>query len=171
MAESTYRVSLGERVLRVRVRHDADRVLVSVDDGQERAVQTGTAHGPLHWLLLDERPTEFMAAAQHEQVRLAIGGLEFHAEVVDEARARLASVAGGRAATHARRELRAPMPGLVVKVLCETGDVVEAGQPVVVLQAMKMENELSLTRGGTITSIGVKAGQSVEQGQTLVTVE
>jgi biotin carboxyl carrier protein len=56
-------------------------------------------------------------------------------------------------------------------VLCQAGDAVEAGQPLVVLQAMKMENELSLPRGGTIKSIGVEPGQSVEQGQVLVVVE
>ena len=80
-------------------------------------------------------------------------------------------VTGGRVASHARRELRAPMPGLLVKVLCQAGDTVEAGQPLVVLQAMKMENELSLPRGGTVTGVGAEAGQTVEQAQVLVVVE
>src|SRR3981081_3440486 len=111
MTESIYRVSLGERVLRVHVRHDGDRVLVRVGDGDERSVQVGAVHGSLRWLLLGDRAFEFMAAADRGQGRVGRGGLEFRAEVVDEARARLATVAGGRAAGHARRELRAPMPG------------------------------------------------------------
>jgi propionyl-CoA carboxylase alpha chain len=63
------------------------------------------------------------------------------------------------------------MPGLLVKILCQVGDTIEPGQPLAVLQAMKMENELSLPRGGTVTSIGAAAGQTVEQGQVLVVVE
>jgi len=63
------------------------------------------------------------------------------------------------------------MPGLLVKMLCQVGDTIEAGQPLAVLQAMKMENELSLPRGGTVTSIGAEPGQTVEQGQVLVVVE
>jgi biotin carboxyl carrier protein len=171
MAETSYQVTLGERTLRVQLRRDGDRLLVRVDDGEERPVQLGTVHGPLRWLVLGDQTTELMAALGEDGVRLAVGGLELRAEVVDEARARLASAAGGRAQGHVRRELRAPMPGLVVKLLAQAGDVVEAGQPLVVLQAMKMENELSLPRGGTIKSIGAEPGQSVEQGQVLVVLE
>jgi biotin carboxyl carrier protein len=70
-----------------------------------------------------------------------------------------------------RRELKAPMPGLVVKVLCEPGQHVEPGQALVVLQAMKMENELSLPRGGTVTSVSAEPGRTVDQGAVLVVVE
>jgi len=165
MTRSSYQVTVGERVVRVQVRRESDRLLVRVDDGEERPVHLETIRGPLRWLRLGDHVTELMAAATQDGISLAIGGLEFRAEVVDQARARLTSVTGGRTATHARRELR------VVKLLCQAGDTVEAGQPLVVLQAMKMENELSLPRGGTIASIGVAPGQSVEQGQVLVVVE
>jgi biotin carboxyl carrier protein len=172
MAQTTYQVTLGERIVRVQLRRDGDRVLVRVDDGEEREVQLETVHGPLRSLVLGDRSVELMAARiDGDGVRLAVDGLEFHAEVIDEVRARLASVAGARAVSHTRRELRAPMPGLLVKVLCQVGDEIQAGQPLVVLQAMKMENELALPRGGTIASIGVEPGQSIEQGQVLVVVE
>ena len=166
-----YQVTIGERVRRVQVRRERDRLLVRMDDDEERPAQLGTVRGPLRWLVLGDRVTELMAAVGEEGLRLCVGGLEFRAEVQDEARARLTSVTGGRVASHARRELRAPMPGLLVKVLCQAGDTVEAGQPLVVLQAMKMENELSLPRGGTIISLGVEPGQSIEQGQVLLVVE
>ena len=171
MAETSYQVTLGERVLRVQVRPEGDGWLVRVDDGEERAVHFGTVRGPLRWLVVGDRRTELMAGVADDGVRLALDGVELHAEVLDLARARLASVVGGRVTGHTRRELKAPMPGLVVKLLCQPGDDVEAGQPLVVLQAMKMENELSLPRGGTIKSIGAEPGQSVEQGQMLVVVE
>jgi 3-methylcrotonyl-CoA carboxylase alpha subunit len=171
MAVTTYQVTIGERVVRVQVQREGEHLLVRVDDGDERPVQLGTVRSPLRWLGLGDRRTELMAVLDGEGVNLAVDCLEVHAEVLDDARARLASVAGGRARSHVRHELKAPMPGLLVKVLCQAGDVVEAGQPLVVLQAMKMENELSLPRGGTIKSVAAEPGQSVEQGQVLVVLE
>ena len=64
-----------------------------------------------------------------------------------------------------------PLNPPLVKVLCAVGDEVEAGQPLAVLQAMKMENELSLPRGGRVSAINAQEGQTVEQGQVLVVVE
>ena len=63
------------------------------------------------------------------------------------------------------------MPGLLVRLLCAVGDEVASGQPLAVLQAMKMENELSLPRGGRVAEVRALAGQTVEQGQVLVVVE
>jgi glutaconyl-CoA/methylmalonyl-CoA decarboxylase subunit gamma len=172
MSETVYQVTLGERRLRVSLRRDGERLLVRVGDGAEQPVELGSVRGALRAVGLGERRVEVMASrVDEEAVSLAIGGLEYGAEVVDEARARLASVAGGRAAGHARRELKAPMPGLLVRVLCQVGDSIEAGQPLAVLQAMKMENELSLPRGGTVTSVLGQDGTTVEQGQVLVVVE
>ena len=173
MAGTLYQVTLGEQIVRVEVRRTGDRLFVSIDDRPEQPVQLDQVHGALRSLVLDERHLELLAALDDDDqtVRLAIGGLEYRAEVLDEAHARLALVAGSRAAGHARRELKAPMPGLLVKVLCRVGDTIEAGQPLAVLQAMKMENELSLPRGGTVTRIGAESGQTVEQGQVLVVVE
>ena len=169
---TTYQVTIGERVLRVELRRvEDDGWTVRVDGGEERPVQVGVVHGALHWLRRENRRVEFLASATDDDVALSIAGVDYGAQVVDEARARLASVAGGRAAGHARRELKAPMPGLLVRLLCQPGDVVEAGQPLAVLQAMKMENELSLPRGGTVTSTHAEAGQTVEQGQVLVVIE
>ena len=95
---TTYQVTLGERTVRVRVRRDGEHVLVRVDDGDERPAQLATVHGPLRSLELGERRTELLAMRDDEGVTLVIGGLELRADVQDEAHARLASVAGSRAA-------------------------------------------------------------------------
>jgi len=65
-------------------------------------------------------------------------------------------------------EVRAPMPGRIVKILVSAGAEVEAGTPVIVVEAMKMENELRTERAGTIGSIEVDEGQAVEGGALLV---
>ena len=67
--------------------------------------------------------------------------------------------------------VRAPMPGRIVDVLVEVGDTVEAGAVVVILEAMKMENELRASRKGTVTAVLVKKGDPADGGQMLVTLE
>jgi biotin carboxyl carrier protein len=66
--------------------------------------------------------------------------------------------------------IRAPMPGLVSNVLVSEGDEVQRGQAVVVLEAMKMENDLSATRAGSVKSLRVAKGQTVAQGEALAVI-
>ncbi|MGH9410472.1 MAG: biotin/lipoyl-containing protein [Vicinamibacterales bacterium] len=76
---------------------------------------------------------------------------------------------GGTA--HGEQRITAPMPGRVVRVLVSVGDTVEARQPVVVVEAMKMENELRSPKAGRVTDVVVVPGTSVEAGRVLVVVE
>ena len=66
--------------------------------------------------------------------------------------------------------IRSPIPGRVVKVLVKVGDGVTAGATAVVLEAMKMENELKAPRAGTVTAVHCAEGTAVEAGQDLITV-
>ncbi len=77
--------------------------------------------------------------------------------------ARPGSVAGGG-------EVMAPLPGVILKVLVSKGDEVAAGQPVAVMEAMKMENEVEAPRGGTVTAVHVKEGESVLENAPIVTI-
>jgi biotin carboxyl carrier protein len=171
VTSSVYEVTVGERTIRVELRRGEDGLYARVDEGAEQSVRLDHVGGVLWTLTVGHRRAEVLASRGRDGVQVAIEGLSYTAEVVDDLHARLAGVAAGGAAQHGRRELKSPMPGLVVRVLHAQGDAVEAGQPLVVLQAMKMENELSLPRGGTIASVAVEAGQTVEQGQVLVVVE
>jgi biotin carboxyl carrier protein len=80
---------------------------------------------------------------------------------------------GGRGQAAGTGELRitAPMPGRIVRVLVAVGDDVQAGQGLVVVEAMKMENEISAARAGRVKEVAVAAGQSVESGRVLLTIE
>jgi biotin carboxyl carrier protein len=77
--------------------------------------------------------------------------------------------AGG--AAHGEQKVSAPMPGRVVRVLVAPGDAVEARQPVVVVEAMKMENELRSPKAGRVKDVAVTAGTSVEAGRVLVVID
>ena len=90
-------------------------------------------------------------------------------QVEDALHRRLASAAGTRA--QARGEsIRAPIAGKVVKVMVAVGDTVAPGSAVIVLEAMKMENELAAERGGTVSAIHKAAGQAVDTGDLLVEI-
>lgn len=67
--------------------------------------------------------------------------------------------------------ITAPMPGLIVKLLVGVGDVVKTDQPLGVMEAMKMQNELKASRPGAVTRIAVKAGAIVQAGQLLLVIE
>jgi biotin carboxyl carrier protein len=77
----------------------------------------------------------------------------------------------GGAAAHGEQKITAPMPGRVVRVLVLEGEEVAARQPVVVVEAMKMENELRSPKAGRVKSVTVEAGTSVEAGRVLVVIE
>jgi biotin carboxyl carrier protein len=80
---------------------------------------------------------------------------------------------GGDAAGHVAgvQKVTAPMPGRVVRVLVGPGDEIAVRQPVVVVEAMKMENELRSPKAGRVREVPVAAGMSVEAGRTLVVIE
>jgi biotin carboxyl carrier protein len=78
---------------------------------------------------------------------------------------------GAQAAAHGVQRVTAPMPGKVLRVLVKAGDEVLARQPLVVVEAMKMENELGSPKAGRVREVAVQAGVSVEAGRLLVVVE
>jgi len=100
-------------------------------------------------------------------IAASVGAGEVMLRVEDALHKRLASAAGARPATRGE-SLRAPIAGKVVKVLVAVGDTVAPGTAVIVLEAMKMENELAAERGGTVSAIHKAAGQAVDTGDLLV---
>jgi len=98
---------------------------------------------------------------------IRVGGVE-HEVLVEGERARAIREIAGVGGAPTGRDLKAPMPGLVVKVLVEAGQTVEAGDGLVVVEAMKMENELRAEVSGVVASVEAEAGQAVERDEVLV---
>lgn len=98
---------------------------------------------------------------------LFVRNVPYHLEVFDPRRrkASQSDASGGDGL------IAAPMPGKIVDVLVTQGDTVEAGQPLVIIEAMKMQNELTAPIAGTIAEVSVKAGDTVEADAKLVVVE
>lgn len=99
---------------------------------------------------------------------LWIDGWRFPVEALDERTRAIRDAAAVSAAAAGPAPLMAPMPGLIVRVLVEEGADVVAGQPLVVMEAMKMENELRSPSSGRVASIKAKTGAAVEKGALLI---
>jgi biotin carboxyl carrier protein len=102
-------------------------------------------------------------------IAASVGAAEVMLQVEDALHKRLASAAGTRAPARGE-SIRAPIAGKVVKVMVAVGDQVAPGSAVIVLEAMKMENELAAERGGTVAAIHRVAGQAVDTGDLLVEI-
>lgn len=97
-------------------------------------------------------------------------GHRFYAKVESERARALAAALGGKAGSAGEGTLLSPMPGRVLKVLVAEGDEVQAGAALCVVEAMKMENELTAQRGGVVKKVHVVPGQNVESGAKLIEV-
>ena len=102
---------------------------------------------------------------------LSIGGWRFVVEALDERTRTIRALADATAGPKGPAPLIAPMPGLVVRVAVAVGDTVQAGQGLVVMEAMKMENELRAGSAGTVKAVHAVPGTPVEKGTVLVELE
>jgi biotin carboxyl carrier protein len=168
-----YEVEVAGRLRSIQVDRVAGRFVVTIG-GRERAIDACPVGPHTLSLLIDEEDR----IASHEVVVAPRGtGGQFSVRV---GAASLPVAVNGR-----RRKARevhrapfgagperivAPMPGKIVRLLVQTGDRVSARQPIVVIEAMKMENELRASRDGIAVEISVQPGQSVEAGALLVVV-
>jgi len=125
---------------------------------------------PVFSLILDGKSYESFVYQGEEDWDVLLRGRQYQVKVEDEREKRLKAAAGGGVVEGGEFHLKAPMPGLVVAVLIEEGQEVKKGQVMLILESMKMQNELKAPRDGTVGRVRVKAGESVEQRQTLLSV-
>jgi biotin carboxyl carrier protein len=147
---------------------------VTVDGEPFEAHLAAVPGTPLYHLLLAGQ--SWSVAAQGldgvAPLRWALGavGERFEVEAVDDRTRQIQALTGRGKAPASGGVVKAPMPGLVVRVEVEVGQHVEIGAGLVVVEAMKMENELRATRPGVVETIHVAAGQTVDKGASLVTL-
>jgi biotin carboxyl carrier protein len=99
---------------------------------------------------------------------VVVNGHRFEVEIDDPRSWRRA---GASAGAHAQASITAPMPGKVVRILAAAGEDVKAGQGIVVVEAMKMQNEMKAPRAGRVIAIAVRENDSVNAGAVLATIE
>jgi biotin carboxyl carrier protein len=163
-----YFVTIGDRVVEV----DLTGETPVVDGSPVRAELAHLPGTPVRSLIADGRSHTLAAQANERRGRwtLTLNGRKLTVDAVDERTRAIREMTGG-GEEEAEKTITAPMPGLVVKVEVEVGQQVKAGQGVVIVEAMKMENELKAPADGVVARIEVRPGQTVEKGTTLVVLE
>lgn len=126
--------------------------------------------GGLVSLLLNQRSFEAAVDEHDEGWQVLLHGEVYEATVQDERVYRLAQARGELAADTGEVQIKSPMPGTIVKTPVQVGDVVKQGQTVVILESMKMENELKATRDAVVLALKVSPGQAVEKNELLVVI-
>lgn len=125
---------------------------------------------PVYSLIVDGKSHESYVAQGDESWQVLLRGRLYPVTVEDEREKRLRNAAGGGVSEGGEYHLKAPMPGLIVVIPVEEGQEVKKGQVLLILESMKMQNELKSPRDGKVHRIKVKVGESVEQKQTLLSV-
>lgn len=169
-----YHVRVGPRTIVVEV--EGARVSV---DGEPLEAHLATVPGtPLYHLLLAgeswtvaAQPLEGPGEIGGPRWALGAVGERIEVEAVDDRTHQIQSLTGRRTTGTGGGVVRAPMPGLVVRVEVSEGDRVGAGAGLVAVEAMKMENELRAARTGVVAKVHVRPGQAVEKGTPLITLD
>jgi 3-methylcrotonyl-CoA carboxylase alpha subunit len=167
-----YTVRAGHLSYKVEIDGEAPHYAIRIDGEPIQVDAANLGDASLMTLLLDNRSLlahTRVADARKGLVDVSIAGKYRRLEVLDELAAASQQAA---AAEHAGRfVLAAPMPGLVVAVKAQPGDAVQPGSPLVVMEAMKMQNELVSEAAGVVREVRAMVGQAVESGAELVVIE
>ena len=151
---------------------DVDGGSVTVDGERLEAHAAAIPGTPLlHVLLGNDSWTVACQPLEGGRWALGAAGERFEAEVQDDRSKQIEALTGAGRKAAAGGVVKAPMPGLVVRVEVSPGEAVEVGAGLVVVEAMKMENELRATIKGVVEQVHVKAGDRVEKGAALVTLK
>ncbi|MFY9222483.1 MAG: biotin/lipoyl-containing protein [Blastocatellia bacterium] len=148
--------------------HEKDQKILANIDGTDYEVEVSKPNNNTYTLLVDNQVYELRVnASNNHHMEVAIGDQVISSKVVDRKKRNQKSdtaLAGIQAIT-------APMPGRVVQVLKNVGDEVKSGEGVIVVEAMKMQNELSTPKAGIVKAIKVKVGQTVVASEVLAVIE
>ncbi len=145
-----------------------DEVIV---DGQRLSVDFhSVGDQPVFSLIIDGRSYEASVFSSGDGLDVLLHGKLFHVAVEEERQKRLRESSSLVLTPEGEYTLKAPMPGLVIAVPVQEGQKVARGENLVILESMKMQNELKSPRQGTVNRIRVAAGDSVDQNQPLLTL-
>ncbi len=126
---------------------------------------------PVFSLIVDGTSYEAYVYEDEGEWQVLMRGDFYQVVVEDEREKRLLAASGGRVADRGEFHLKSPMPGLVIAVPVSEGQKIQKGDVLVILESMKMQNELRSPTDGIVTRIRIQEGDSVEQRQTMLSVE
>ena len=143
-------------------------------DGEDVAARVEDVEGtPVRMVMIGDEVHRVVVrrGASRGVYTLWLDGHRFDVEALDERARTIRELSGTAAGPSGPAPLKAPMPGLIVRINVQAGDAVQAGQGLVVMEAMKMENELRATAAGKVKAVVVSPGTAVEKGALLIELE
>jgi biotin carboxyl carrier protein len=162
-----YITTINDREYDIEIGHEHE---ITVNGEKYEIDFRDIAEGGILSLMLNHRSLEGIVEERDAFWEVLIHGELYNVQVQDERAYRLSKARGAVAAVTGEVTIQSPMPGLIIAVPVSVGLPVKSGQPVIILESMKMENELRAPRDGVVVRVSVQAGASVEKGQTLVTI-
>jgi biotin carboxyl carrier protein len=165
-APMKYVTTINNKTFEIEIQGDGSLLV----NGERREVDFMAMGPSLYSILMDTQSHELVIEEREKNIEVLMRGKLYSGKVLDERAQLMAERSGGLASETGEMSIKAPMPGLVVAVSVEVGQDVRAGQTVIILESMKMQNELKSPRDGVVQHINVASGQSVEQNKILVTI-
>jgi biotin carboxyl carrier protein len=164
-----YFVTIGEETHEVEI--DGETVVLNAE--RVRARLDALDGTPVLLLSIGNSVHRVLAEPDGERghYALSIDGYRVAVEAIDERSRAIRDLSGASSRKSGPTHVVAPMPGMIVRINVEEGDTVQAGQGLIVMEAMKMENELRATSGGTVRKLLVSPGSAVEKGAILLEME
>ncbi len=139
-------------------------------NGEPREVDFLTLGPSLYSVLMDNKSYEVVIEEREGSYELLMQGRLYTGDVLDERALLLAQRRSELGVSSGELSIKSPMPGLIVDIVVAEGDEVAKGQTLVILESMKMQNELKAPRDGVVQRISAQPGQSVEQNKLLITL-
>ncbi len=164
---TSYFVTINSREFEVRFEKE-EAVFVN---GEQIAVDILPLDERSFSVLIDGRSEKVIAQGNSGIYQVQVGGHQLEATIETERSRLLKQFERQSGGPVAKSEIRAPMPALVVKIEVKVGDEVKAGQGLVILEAMKMENEIKSQGSGTVKEIRVTPGKPVEKGELIMILD
>jgi pyruvate carboxylase subunit B len=161
-----YQVTIGGKTFAV----DIDGERVTVDGREVHAQLEAVPHTPMRRFEADGHTDVLSLTREGDAWRIQAGGRGWEATVLDERTRHIRELSGAGTGTGGGGVVRAPMPGMILRVEVGEGESVARGRGLVVLEAMKMENEIRAPEAGVVTRIHAVPGTAVEKGAPLVEV-
>lgn len=154
----------------IALQRDGEHVFAQIDDSRYKLILREFPDGG--FLLIDGTELHNChvgTSAEHPgRFTVNLRGLSYEVQIVDPKKLRSGQPKGSD--DHGEAQIRATMPGKVVRLLVELGAEVEAGVGIVVVEAMKMQNELKTPKAGTVTKLSATVGETVNAGEVLAVV-
>lgn len=166
-----YTLSAGNRKMGLSIREIPGGVEVVLDGRAVAVDMVRIGSSQCYSLLVNGRSYEVQVQGDGENYEVVLGQRRYGVTVESDRARMLKSLISSEQKQEQAQEIKAAMPGLVVKVEVKEGDRVRSGGGLVVVEAMKMENELRAPRQGVVKQVFVKRGMTVDQGQTLLVIE